>query len=165
VVVKVDGPAHKGSVGGVALDVVTPEEVSTAAERMGGRVLVAQQLARGLEVLCGMTRDAQYGPVVVVGLGGQATEALSLAAVALAPFDDGDAADLVARAPGLASVVPEAALDDLARVASGLARLAVDQPSIAAVDVNPLIVTDDGAVAVDALVVVASAGPAPTGEG
>jgi acetyltransferase len=165
VVVKVDGPAHKGSVGGVALDVGTPADVAAAAERMGGQVLVARQLPRGVEVLCGMTRDVQYGPVVVVGLGGQAAEALSLASVALAPFDGEDAADLVARAPGLASVVPEAALDELARVASALARLAIDQPTIEAIDVNPLIVTDDGAVAVDALVVVASGGPAHPGEG
>jgi len=164
VVVKVDGPAHKGSVDGVALDVRTGPEVAAAARRMGGRVLVARQLPRGVEVLCGMTRDEQYGPVVVVGLGGRAAEALSLAAVALAPMDDAEAVALVARAPGLAAVASEPALADLATVAAALSRLAVDQPSIEEIDVNPLILTDEGAVAVDALVVVSSAAAADTGK-
>jgi acetyltransferase len=165
VVVKVDGPAHKGSVDGVALDLRSGPEVAAAAARMGGRVLVARQLSRGVEVLCGMTRDVQYGPVVVVGLGGRAAEALSLAAVALAPLEASEAVALVARAPGLAAVATEAALAELATVASALARLAVDQPSIEEIDVNPLILTEDGAVAVDALLVVASAAPTDAGEG
>jgi acetyltransferase len=165
VVVKVDGPAHKGSVDGVALDVRSDAEVEAAARRMGGRVLVARQLPRGVEVLCGMTRDVQYGPVVVVGLGGRAAEALSLAAVALAPLDPEDAKALVTRAPGLTSVASDDALAALADAASALARLAVDQPSVEEIDVNPLILTDDGAVAVDALVVVSSAAAAGAGEG
>lgn len=154
VVVKVDGPAHKGSVGGVALDLRDATAVHAAAERMGGKVLVARQLASGIEVLCGMTRDPQYGPVVAVGLGGRVAEALSLAAVALAPFDDEEAAALVDRAPALADVATPAARTELARVAAALARLAVDRPEIAAIDVNPLILDDEGAVAVDALLVV-----------
>ncbi len=165
VVVKVDGPAHKGLVDGVALDLRAGPEVAAAAARMGGGVLVARQLSRGVEVLCGMTRDVQYGPVVVVGLGGRAAEALSLAAVALAPLEASEAVALVARAPGLAAVATEAALAELATVASALARLAVDQPSIEEIDVNPLILTGDGAVAVDALLVVASAAPTDAGEG
>jgi acetate---CoA ligase (ADP-forming) len=158
VVVKVDGPAHKGAVGGVALDLRSPADVADAATRMGGRVLVARQLPPGVEVLCGMTRDPQYGPVVVVGLGGRVAEALALAAVALAPLDEDEAAALVERAPGLSAVATDAARAELARVAMALSQLAVDEPRVAAVDVNPLILDDDGAVAVDALVVVAQDG-------
>ncbi len=104
-----------------------------------------------------MARDPDYGPVVAVGLGGAAVEALSLAAVCLAPFDLELARELVADAPGLAPVASENALDALARAAVALGRLAVDHPEITECDINPLILSDDGAVAVDALVVVGSA--------
>ena len=49
-------------------------------------MLVARQVAGGVEAFCGMTRDPDYGPVLAVGLGGRAIEALGLAAVALAPL-------------------------------------------------------------------------------
>ena len=69
---------------------------------MGGRVLVARQVTRGVEAFCGLTRDPDYGPVLAVGLGGRAIEALGLAAVALAPLDEVAARELVAEAPALA---------------------------------------------------------------
>src|SRR5438105_5069066 len=75
-----------------------------AAERMGGRVLVARQVGAGVEAFCGLTRDPDFGPVLAVGLGGRAIEALGLAAVALAPLDDAGARALVAEAPGLAQL-------------------------------------------------------------
>ncbi|MGH2994813.1 MAG: acetate--CoA ligase family protein [Gaiellaceae bacterium] len=148
VVVKADGPAHKAAAGGVILGLVDETAVAGAAERLGGRVLVARQAGPGPEAFCGLTRDPQYGPVLAVGPGGSAVEALSLAAVTLAPVGLEEARALVADAPGLA--------DDeaLARVLVALGRLAVDHPEVAAVDVNPLILSADGAVAVDALVVV-----------
>ena len=99
VVVKVDGPAHKQAAGGVALGIGSAEDARDAARRMGGRVLVARQAAAGVEVFCGMTRDPDYGPVLAVGLGGRAIEALGLAAVALAPLDDGGGARARGRGP------------------------------------------------------------------
>ena len=89
VVVKMDGPAHKQAVDGVALGVSSAAEARDAAERMGGRVLVARQVPSGVEAFCGLMRDPDYGPVLAVGLGGRAIEALGLVAVALAPLDDG----------------------------------------------------------------------------
>jgi len=115
-------------------------------------VLVARQAAGGAEAFCGMTRDPDFGPVLAVGPGGRAVEALSLAAVSLAPLGAEEARELVAEAPGLQA--SPAAADALAATLVGLGRLAVDHPQIAAVDVNPLILSADGAVAVDALVVV-----------
>jgi acyl-CoA synthetase (NDP forming) len=148
VVVKADGPAHKAAAGGVVLGLADDQAVSAAAERLGGRVLVARQVEPGPEAFCGLTRDPQYGPVLAVGPGGRAVEALSLAAVTLAPVGLEEARALVADAPGLG--------DDeaLAQTLVALGRLAVDHPEVAAVDVNPLILSANGAVAVDALVVV-----------
>jgi acyl-CoA synthetase (NDP forming) len=152
VVVKVDGPAHKAAQNGVVLGLGDPDGVRGAAERLGGRVLVASQASGGAEAFCGMTRDPDYGPVLAVGLGGRAVESLSLAVVSLAPLGEEEARQLVAEAPGLDA--GPAAQEALATTLVALGRLAVDHPQIAAVDVNPLILSADGAVAVDALVVV-----------
>lgn len=157
VVVKVDGPAHKAAQNGVVLNLTDASSVHTAAARLGGRVLVARQAAGGPEAFCGMTRDPDFGPVLAVGPGGSAVEALSLAAVSLAPLSREEARALVAGAPGLRPSEP--ALEALASTLVALGRLALDHPQIAAVDVNPLILSADGAVAVDALVVVEGGTP------
>ncbi len=154
VVVKADGPAHKSATGGVVLGVESTDAVRAAAARLGGRVLVARQVASGAEVICGLSRDPDYGPVLAIGLGGVAVEALSLAAVALAPLDLDAARAIVAEAPGLARAASEAARDDLARTVIALGDLALHHPEVAEIDVNPLILGPEGAVAVDALVVV-----------
>jgi acetate---CoA ligase (ADP-forming) len=157
VVVKADGPAHKQAADGVALGVSSAAEARDAAERMGGRVLVARQVPAGVEAFCGLTRDADYGAVLAVGLGGHAIEALGIAAVALAPLDLAAARALVAEAPGLARLASAQAAEELAATLTALARLAADHPEIAEIDVNPLILAEQGATAVDALVVVKGA--------
>ena len=154
VVVKTDGPAHKAASGGVVLGIDSPETAAAAAERLGGSVLVARQVPGGVEALCGMSRDPSYGPVLAVGLGGSTVEALGLVAVCLAPVDLELARELVGEAPGVGSLASEPAREDLARTLVALGRLAVEHPGIAACDVNPLVLGADGAVAVDALVVV-----------
>jgi acetyltransferase len=155
VVVKVDGPAHKARSGGVVIGVSSAEEAEERAAELGGPVLVARQVAAGAEAFCGVVRDPLYGPVLSVGLGGVAVEALSIAAVALPPVDAAAALEVVAEAPGLAAVATPAALEALAGTLVALGRLALDHPEIAAVDVNPLILDSEGATPVDALVVVA----------
>jgi acetyltransferase len=152
VVVKVDGPAHKAVQNGVVLGLGDEDGVRGVTQRLGGRVLIASQAEGGAEAFCGMTRDPDFGPVLAVGIGGRALESLSLAVVSLAPVGEEEARQLVAEAPGLEAT--PAAQEALAATLVALGRLAVDHPRIAAVDVNPLILSADGAVAVDALVVV-----------
>jgi acyl-CoA synthetase (NDP forming) len=154
VVVKSDGPAHKQKLGGVRLGITGAYEAAAVAEELGGQVLVAEQVPAGVEVLCGMTRDPDYGPLLVVGLGGAVAEAAGLVAVALAPLDLPAARALVRRAPALAGLASEAALEALAEVVVAVGRLAVEQPSVAEVDINPVVLQPHGAVAVDALIVV-----------
>jgi succinyl-CoA synthetase beta subunit len=148
VVVKLDGAAHKSRVGGVVLGVESPEAAADAARRLGGSVLVARQLSPGPEAFCGMSRDEQYGPVIAVGAGGTNVESASRVGVAVAPIGAELAIELVAEA-GIAF-----AQDVVARTLVTLGRIAIEHPEIAEIDVNPLILSDDGAVAVDALVVV-----------
>ena len=153
VVVKMNGPAHKASVGGVALGLNSAEEVSVATQAFGGSVLVAQEIAAGPEVICGMTRDPHYGPVIAVGIGGRYAEALSLTATSLAPITHDQAVRLVRKAPGLAKLTNEETFDAIVYTVLVLSRIAVDHPSIVEADINPLILGPNGAVAVDALVV------------
>jgi acetyltransferase len=148
VVVKIDGPSHKSAEGGVVRDVTTPEAAADAARRLTGPVLVAKQVAAGVEALCGMTRDPDFGPVLAVGRGGSAVEQLDSVVVTLAPLEIEDARELVAEAgvedPG----------DTIARALVAVGDLALSHPEIQAIDVNPLVVGPEGTFAVDALVVV-----------
>ena len=148
-VVKSDGPAHKARSGGVVLGIETADGAAEAARRLGGSVLVARQVDPGAEVLCGMTRDADFGPILAVGRGGVAVEELDSVHLASAPLDVPAAADLVA----------EAGIDDphgvVAATLAALGDLALAHPRITSVEVNPLIVGTADTVAVDALVVLA----------
>lgn len=148
VVVKVDGPAHKEREGGVVLGLATPEAATTAARELGGRVLVAEQVPAGLEAFCGMTRDPDFGPVIAVGLGGSKIEELAHVAVTLAPLDDAAARALLARA-GLGEQA-----DALVGAVLAVSRAASEHSEISEIDVNPIIVSANGAIAVDALVVI-----------
>ncbi|MGH3135244.1 MAG: acetate--CoA ligase family protein [Gaiellaceae bacterium] len=152
VVVKRDGPAHKSREGGVVLDVRSPEEAAEAARHLGGPVLVAKQIARGSEVLCGMTRDPDYGPVLVVGAGGGAVEELAHVTATVPPLDLDAARELVAD-----TGVNDFA-DGVARTLIALGQIAIAYPEVESIDVNPLILSSTGAVAVDALVVGRPAG-------
>lgn len=148
VVVKVDGPAHKAREGGVVLGVDSPAEAVAEARRLGGSVLVSQQVPAGLEAICGITRDPHYGPILAVGVGGVAVEEVARVATIAAPVDPVTAAELVA----------EALVEDphgvVAATLVALGRLALAHPEIESVDVNPLIVGPEATLAVDALVVV-----------
>lgn len=153
VVIKTDGPPHKTRAGGVVLNLHDADSVRAAAARLGGSLLVARQLPAGLEVFCGLTRDPDVGPVLAIGPGGQAVEQLSLAAVCVAPIAMAEACRLVEDAPLVRKASPPAR-EALARCLVALGRLAVEHREVAAVDVNPLILDDEGATAVDALVVI-----------
>ncbi len=154
VAVKVDNVAHKARVGGVALNLADASQVREAAERMGGRVIVAEQAAGGVEVLVGMVRDSDYGPTVVVGVGGGLAEALDLVTASLAPLDEEGARELVAGLPALGRLLggepPPGLLDAIVAVS----RLAAEHPEIAEIDVNPLLVSPERAVALDCLIVI-----------
>jgi len=149
VVVKSDGPAHKAREGGVVLGVGTPEAAAEAARRLDGSVLVARQIEPGAEVLCGMTRDPDFGPILAVGRGGTAVQEVDEVVLSSAPVDPALAARLVA----------DCGVDDphgvVAATLVAIGNLALANPRIASLEVNPLIVGMTDTVAVDALVVLA----------
>ncbi len=147
VVVKRDGPAHKAREGGVVVGVTSAEDAAAAARRLGSSVLVAQQVEPGVEVLCGMTRDPDFGPVLAVGRGGVAVEEQDSVVLSVAPLGRATAELLVA----------DAGIEDpdgtVAATLAALGDLALAHPRIESVEVNPLIVSVSGTTAVDALVV------------
>jgi acetate---CoA ligase (ADP-forming) len=152
VVVKIDNVAHKARVGGVALGLADAAGVRDAAERMGGRVIVAEQVSGGAEVLVGMVRDPDYGATIVVGIGGALAEAPDLVTASLAPLDRDGARELVRSLPALDRLiggeVPEGLIDAVVAVS----RLAAEHPEISEIDINPLLVSPERAVALDCLI-------------
>lgn len=151
VVVKVDGPAHKSVGGGVILGITDAEKVSDVVAHLGGSALVAHQVPPGREVMCGMHRDSTFGAVLSIGIGGTLAEVLGASATWLAPVTPEDAEALIARLPG-AGEIARPAYVDLLQLILALSQLTIEHPEVGAVDVNPVVLTDDGAVAVDALV-------------
>jgi len=161
------GIAHKSDVGGVVRGLDGPERLAAAyadlAGRLGPRVLVAAMAGPGVELALGVVHDAQFGPLVMVAAGGVLVEVLGDRRFALAPVDHRQALAMLDRLAvrrlldGVRGA-PPADLDAVADAVVNLSTLAVDLgPSLAALDVNPLIAGADGCVAVDALVIARSA--------
>ena len=114
--------------------------------------------APGVELIVGLRRDPQFGPAVLVGLGGTLAEVLDDVAIRLAPLDmtaadamldDLRAARLLQGVRGRLPIDRDA----LASMLVALGRLGVERPDVLEVDLNPVIASATGALAVDALVV------------
>jgi acyl-CoA synthetase (NDP forming)/GNAT superfamily N-acetyltransferase len=153
----VDGVVHKGDAGLLRLPVTDPEEagrtVAEWTERAGSRwvgAVVQPVVPPGDELLVGAVRDPSAGPVVALGPGGRATDALGHRVHRLAPPTDADVEEMLA-ATGLFGTGHGSALD-LAGIRDCVRRvgwLADALPEIAEIDVNPLVVTPESAVALD----------------
>jgi acyl-CoA synthetase (NDP forming)/GNAT superfamily N-acetyltransferase len=165
------GLVHKTEAGAVKLGLHGEHEVRAAyaelAAAFGARltgVLVEPMLSGGVEVLVGVVQEPVFGPLVVFGLGGVATEVLGDHAARLTPLTDADADDLIHgihAAPlllghrGTPPVDTAALADVLLRVS----RLADELPEVAELDLNPVVATPDGARAVDARIRLSPAQP------
>jgi acetyltransferase len=153
VVCKIDNVAHKARVGGVALHLADAASVRSAAERMGGRVVVAEQVSGGVEVLVGAVRDPDYGATIVVGIGGSLAEQLDLVAAALAPLDDAGARRVIAAVPALVRLLGGAPPQALIDAVVAVSQLMAEHPEALEIDINPLLVSGERAVALDCLIV------------
>jgi len=158
------GIDHKSDVDGVRLGLVNADETAAAyrelAARIGPRALVAPMVrSTGIEMLLGMIRDEQFGPVVVMGFGGLHVEALDDVVYLLPPFAADDARRRLAQLrlyPLLGSrrhrrpLAVEAFCSVAARFSALVAGVA---DAVTEVDLNPVIVHADGCSIVDALIV------------
>ncbi|MHB8460294.1 MAG: acetate--CoA ligase family protein [Candidatus Limnocylindrales bacterium] len=178
VVVKIDaiGLAHKTEIGGVVVGIEDAagvrravRSVVEAAESAGVAakgVLVQPAVPLGVELIVGARRDRQFGPVVVVGLGGILAEVMDDVAIRLAPVALRDAREMLDELRGAAILHgvrgrPAVDLDRLAAFVVELGQAIADHPDWREVDVNPLIAGSAGAIAVDALVILQAAAVTP----
>lgn len=160
VVCKVVHPdlVHRSDVGGVRLDLSDSAAVAAAASALfglapGARVQVQPQLS-GVEVALGGLRDPEFGPVVMIGLGGIWVETMGDVAFGLAPVCLEGAQRLIGSLRGHGVLTgarggEHADLDAVARALVAVGHLLLARPEIAELDLNPLLASPRGAVAVD----------------
>jgi acyl-CoA synthetase (NDP forming) len=157
------GVAHRSDVAGVVTGLHDAAAVEAAyadlAARLGPAVSVHRQVAAGVELSVGLVRDDALGPMVVVAAGGVLVELLSDRAVALPPLSRDAARRMVDRLrirPLLDGFrgSPPADVEALVDVVVAVSHLAHERgDELAALDLNPVIVSPEGAVAVDVLMV------------
>ena len=128
------------------------------------RVLLQPMLANGVETIIGVVQEPVFGPLVVFGLGGVATEVLGDHVARLSPLTDTDADEMVGgvrAAPLLTGHRGSRAVDTagLAAVLLRVSRLAADLPEVAELDLNPVIARPEDVQVVDARVRLAPAVP------
>jgi len=172
VVLKIASPdiTHKSDAGGVKVNLNSAEEVAQAYEdimesckkqfpaaRIDG-VSVQNMVQPGIEVIIGMTKDSQFGPVIMFGLGGVWVEVLKDVSFRIAPLTESDAAKMIKEIKGFSLLkgyrgTPPADIAVLEDMLMKISRYAAETPDIKEIDLNPVFAYSDHAVAVDARVI------------
>jgi acyl-CoA synthetase (NDP forming) len=158
--------AHKTEKKLIEVDLRSLKEVERAYEAITQRVgdthldgILVQEMVKGSrELVIGMIRDAQFGPCVMFGLGGIFTEVLKDVSFRIAPLEKRDALEMaqeIKGAPVLGAFrgMSPVDMDLLTAMLINTGRLGLELPAVKEVDVNPLIISGNRPVAVDALVV------------
>ncbi|MCX8068173.1 MAG: acetate--CoA ligase family protein, partial [Anaerolineae bacterium] len=158
---------HKSDVGGVVLGLRDRETVRQEAAAMRARVLervpeasdlcflVQRMVEGGVEVILGGKQDPSFGPVVMFGLGGVFVEVFGDVSFRVAPLTRADAEEMLEEIRGKALLAgargrPPADREALVEAILAFSRLVVENPSLAEVEINPLLALPQGVVAVDA---------------
>lgn len=163
---------HKSKVGGVVLNVWSPSEAKAFFDELRQKVrsydskaefqgVAIQPMIRkkGIELLIGSKKDSQFGSVIIVGMGGVATELFKDISVGFPPLNQVLARLLIERTAMYKSVTSSGGslnLKVLEEILVKFSQLVVDFPEIEEIDVNPIIVDGNSAVAVDARIVIDS---------
>ncbi len=161
---------HKSDAGGIRLGLETPEQVEAACDEILKNVsekhprvkvhgISVQKMALpGVEVIIGMTKDVQFGPVLMFGLGGLWVEILEDVSLRVTPITRKDAGEMIREIKGYKLLtgyrgqepVDISALEDMLLAVSAFVE---ENPAVKEIDLNPVIARGDGAVAVDARVI------------
>jgi acyl-CoA synthetase (NDP forming) len=161
---------HKSDVGGVKLGLKTSKQVETAYDQIVSAVVEkypkaiihgvsVQKMARpGTEVIVGMTKDAQFGPVLMFGLGGILVELLKDVSFRIVPLERQDAHEMICEIKGYPLLQgyrggEPVDISILEEILLKVSRFVESHPEIKEVDLNPIFAYKDGAVAVDARVI------------
>ena len=173
VVLKIVSPdvTHKSDVGGVQLGLNSPEAVTAAYQEItqalkrqqpDARIegVAVQKMARpGMEVIIGMSKDQQFGPVLMFGLGGILVEVLKDVAFRIVPLEPRDARQMIREIKGFPALQgfrgqEPADLEALEKLLLKVSAFVDAHPEIEELDLNPVFAYKDGALAVDARIVV-----------
>ena len=159
VVAKVVGPVHKSDVGGVALNIRTPEHLSLEFDRMmkieGATSVMVQKMLQGTELFIGAKYEERFGHVVLCGLGGIFVEVLRDVSSGLAPLSYPEAYSMIRSlraykiiqgTRGQAGINQQRYAEIIVRL-STLLRFATE---IKEMDINPLLADEQSVIAVDA---------------
>jgi acetyltransferase len=161
---------HKSDLGGVALNLGSPEQATRAAAAMGKRIrdrvpgavidgyLVQAMAPEGVEAIVGARRDASFGPIVLLGMGGIYVEIFKSVSIRVWPIDRTDVMEMIEELP--AAPILEGArgakpcdLDALADTVLRVGTLIADHPQVQEIDLNPVRVYPRGALVLDARVI------------
>jgi acyl-CoA synthetase (NDP forming) len=161
---------HKGAIGGVRLGILSVDELIASMHQMRSELaaggiadvdgfLIEEQVEfEGPEWLVGVRNDFEFGPVIAFGIGGALAEALASVALEPAPLDTELAHEVIMRVRS-AMGLDQSSRNALASLLVTVSELAwLERERLAELDLNPVVVTRRGAVALDALVVLGRAG-------
>ncbi len=173
VVLKIVSPdvLHKSDVGGVMLDLKKTAEVKDAYEKILANVkkhkpdakivgvLVQEMAPSSTEVIVGSTKDPQFGPAIMFGLGGIFVEILKDVTFRIAPLSETDAKEMITEVKGYPILKgyrgqPPADTDAIVKILMNASRLVMDHMEIKELDLNPIIVYQKGAKTVDARIII-----------
>jgi len=164
---------HKSDLGGIKLDLrdeaqlaAAFEEILAGALRATSRdrvegVLVSPMVVGGQECIVGMVRDRQFGPVIMFGLGGVFVEVLKDVSFRVAPLTEEDIEEMVRETKGYKILTglrrqPPKDVRALKEVIAKVARIALENPEIKELDLNPVVILEKGAKIIDARIILAS---------
>lgn len=155
---------HKTEMGLVKLNIKDKDGVLSAYDEITSRglemdgVLVMEMVRSEREFVVGLSRDPQFGPYVMFGLGGIYTEVLNDVSFRVAPLRKFDAHEMIKEIKAKKLLeefrgMPPVDIDALADLLIRVGRLGMENDAIAEIDINPLVLKDDVLIAVDAMIV------------
>lgn len=147
--------SHKTDVGGVKIGISSDLEVREYFDKMkkklGGDLegMIVQPMISGREIILGIKRDDNFGPMLMFGLGGIYTEALKDVAFRFAPIDKNEAMEMMRETKAFKTLtgyrdLPKMDVEAVAQALMSLSELAIDHPEIKELDINPLMVQKEG---------------------
>lgn len=172
IVLKIVSPdiVHKSDVGGVIVGVKNIDEVHSTYNRILDNVkrrspkariagvLIQEMAPTGIEVIVGATKDPQFGPAVMFGLGGIFVEVLKDVTFRIAPIKEDEAVEMISEVKAYPLLIgyrntPPADLKVITQILLNTSKLVIDHPEIKELDLNPIMVYEKGAKTVDARIV------------
>jgi len=166
VVMKILSPdiVHKSNMGGVVTDLRTEEEAGRAFETMMENVkerkptariqgVIVEKMLEGVEAIIGVTKESQFGHVLMFGMGGILVELLKDTSFRLIPIEPADAEDMMREVRGYALLEGfrgrRADIESLKGLLLKISDLIIHYPEIAGIDLNPVIASPSGSIVAD----------------